>query len=341
MIHPGGRLMKKSRRKSLRKSSQSGSHHKRHIIMPDENLFSRHSRRSKRNLHNLIIPKSSHRHSHRHRHHGEESSESNFDMPNVWDFDNTSAEGPNPAGRNKRRSKISKRKAHSKIGARKSMLSGRTRYDLPEPEWMQWGTKRKSKRRSLVNGRNRKNEDSANWMHWGTKRRSKSRSRKKSKSHSGRKSRKSSRRMSKRHSISGLLMDGDSRLRPRARVSKMSKLDKLNYIKNKLEDPNNSEIINHHVKILTSDKKNKKEMIMEIYNRTWYSKSELNAMLKKEVKAKYQAIKNKNIRPRTILGLVAFLAKKEGVKQTDIKSKYKSNSPNFKSNLQNAYDKLH
>ena len=216
-------------------------------------------------------------------------------------------------------------------------MGGGNRKNEVSANWLHWGTKRRPRSRSLRSGGNRKNEDSANWMHWGTKRRSRSRS------NSSRKSRKSSRRMSKRYSVSGLLVGGSSRSRPRSRVkvSKMSKLDKLNYIKNKLEGPNNSEIINHHVKVLTSDKKNKKEMIMEIYNRTWYTKSELNSMLKKEIKAKYQAIKNKNIRPRTILGLVAFLAKKERVKQTDIKSKYKSNSPNFKSNLQNAYDKLH
>ena len=285
----------------------------------------------KKNLHNLIVPKSSHRH----RRHGEESSESNFDTPSVWNFDNPSSEGPSPAGRSKRRSKIVKKKTHSKIGARKSMLNGKNIWDAPDPEWMSWGTKRRSKSRSknrsksrsMLGGRNRKNEDSENWMRWGTKRKSSRRM--------------SKRRMSKRHSVSGLLMDGSSRPKPRAKVSKMSKLDKLNYIKNKLDGPNNSEIIDHHVKILTADKKSKKDMITEIYNRTWYTKTELNTMLKSEIKTKYQAIKNKSIRPRTILGLVAFLAKKEGTKQTNIKLKYKSDSPNFKSNLQNAYDKYH
>ena len=324
--------------------------------------------------------RSSKLHRHHFRRHGDDSSMQNFDTPNVWDFTPPDSLDTSAVAGRRRRSKSrrslsrkrhgSKRRSSKRRSSRRSLKrhgskrrkSSKRRVVSKKHIHSKVG-RRKSRKRSLskktslmLHGlggrRSRKNVASADWMHWGLRKKSRrSRRSRRSKSHVHRlshgKRRSSARRSASkrrsRHSISGLFMSHSGRKRPfrtRSKSSKMSKLDKLNYIKNKLDGPNNSEIINHHIKIMTSEKKTKKEMIEEIYNRTWLSKSELNSMLKKDVKNKYNAVKHLSIRPRTIIGLVTFLAKREGVKQIHIRQKYKSNSPNFKKNLENAYDSI-
>jgi len=143
---------------------------------------------------------------------------------------------------------------------------------------------------------------------------------------------------SHKSAISGLLLHSGS---IRSRKTKLSKLDKLNYIKNKLDNEQNSQNINHHLKIFTTDPKTKKGLIEEIWNRTWLYKVFLNSKSKGEIVKLYNSVKHLPIRPRNILGLVSFLAKKENLKQIDIRNKYHDkDSDRFRHNLEKAYDKL-
>lgn len=117
-------------------------------------------------------------------------------------------------------------------------------------------------------------------------------------------------------------------------------MDKLNYIKNKL-DNESTQNIDHHLKILTTEPKNKKSLIEEIWNRTWLYKTDLNAKSKKEIVKLYNSVKHLPVRPRTIVGLILFLAKKENLKQIEIRQKYyNKDSDKFKYNLERAYDTL-
>lgn len=127
----------------------------------------------------------------------------------------------------------------------------------------------------------------------------------------------------------------------RSRKTKLSKLDKLNFIKNKLDNEQNSQNINHHLKILTTAPKTKKALIEEIWNRTWHYKVFLNSKSKGEIVKLYNSVKHLPIRPRSIVALISFLAKKENLKQIDIRNKYQDkDTDKFRHNLEKAYDRL-
>jgi len=129
--------------------------------------------------------------------------------------------------------------------------------------------------------------------------------------------------------------------RPRgSRTNKKSKLDKLNYIKSKL-DANNSRQSMHidmMYKHLSSEPVKKKDFVTFIYDRTWNTRSELIVLKLSDLKRIYEQVKHLPIRPKNKTGLETYLARHLGVTKKSLKERLAGGD--YMEKLRREYEKV-